>query len=423
MTPPTPATNPSTAPNVDQQQSALPACPTSTRNACTQTAQSPPGTSWAIFKKIKLLGSGTYGKCWEAYVRGSSEETRQHLAIKKAAASDREYPTEATTLSERNRRARVQACDQALAEKCIAKEVKCLKSATHKNLIQVLDVLFDSAGSMIGYSMPLAKGGTAAMLMETVDRDDKFEVPALGQCLIPIPIICDVMIQTAMACDALHSAGWIHMDLKADNILFAQKYCLSKFSRNFDGHVLLADAGMAKRMPKSGKIGKVPKEMGAWAFAAPELFPTVADKDRKVDLTKLDVFAMGKLLFQMVTLKNMGALDKQGRDVKGSTSFDREMYDWQRAMWYHVRKHNSPQTYLDVLKEHKNGMYGRLLKIAQIALDQDPCVRPNLQSFVKALTIIKEEDCRINKQCVVVSVAAQMGHFIKQKLSSNKTRQ
>ncbi len=89
--------------------------------------------------------------------------------------------------------------------------------------------------------------------------------------------------QIALGLDALHQAGWMHGDVKPENVFVAP-----------EGHVTLLDLGFARRANETGSI--VDRcVMGTWNYIAPEMISSALRADIRSDL-----YSLGVLLYEML---------------------------------------------------------------------------------------------------------------------------
>ncbi len=120
-----------------------------------------------------------------------------------------------------------------------------------------------------------------------------------------LPVALWIARQTAEALDGLHQAGWMHGDVKPDNIHLSP-----------DGHVTLLDLGFARR-PDEAWAGADPCVLGTGAYMAPESLSAARRPDIRSDL-----YSLGVVLFEMLagrrplegrTLAETAALHRQTR--------------------------------------------------------------------------------------------------------------
>jgi serine/threonine protein kinase len=138
----------------------------------------------------------------------------------------------------------------------------------------------------------LVKVNEAFLVMEL------FDGKALDVYLPPTTLeVVDVFIQAAQGLKALHAMGYVHCDIKPNNIL-----------RNKDGLVKVIDFG------QSAKIGTVKERIqGTPDFIAPE------QVTRKPISTQTDIFNLGATLYWAVTAKHIPTAYTVNK--KGENSF------------------------------------------------------------------------------------------------------
>ncbi len=90
--------------------------------------------------------------------------------------------------------------------------------------------------------------------------------------------------QTAEALGALHRAGWMHGDVKPENIFVSP-----------EGHVTLLDLGFARRIDGSERLS-AQRLVGTSFYLAPEL----AARPPRADI-RSDLYSLGVVLFEMLT--------------------------------------------------------------------------------------------------------------------------
>ena len=99
------------------------------------------------------------------------------------------------------------------------------------------------------------------------------------------PRLQRIALETAMALDHMHGRGWVHRDVKPDNILATA-----------DGKVKVIDFAIAGRTPGllAGWWGSTPAQ-GSPSYMAPEQI-----RGRRVD-ARADIYSLGCTLFELVT--------------------------------------------------------------------------------------------------------------------------
>jgi serine/threonine protein kinase len=129
--------------------------------------------------------------------------------------------------------------------------------------------------------------GTFYFIMEFMDGTDVGQM-VTKQGRLPS---AHAMSITAHVCDALqyaHERGIVHRDIKPANIMVG-----------FDGRVKVADFGLAKSFrSRSTSLTQSGHVMGTPHFVAPEALLFGSDVDHRAD-----IFAMGVMLYQMLTGK------------------------------------------------------------------------------------------------------------------------
>ena len=136
---------------------------------------------------------------------------------------------------------------------------------SHPNLVPVLDA--SSTGASPYLVMPALEGAT---MQAHLDQDVK-----------PLPVALWLVRQVAQALVAIHSAGWVHGDVKPENTIVGSR-----------GHVTLIDLGFATRVHTvSGS-----KFRGTPEYAAPE----VVHGDMAA-LPSADIFSLGRTLWKWLT--------------------------------------------------------------------------------------------------------------------------
>ena len=147
-------------------------------------------------------------------------------------------------------------------------EVEVARVARHPHLVPVLDA--DLQGSRPFIVMPRLEARTLSDILGKVDSQRASQ---------PIPVSLWWVRQVAQALQSIHDNGWIHGDIKPENILVDSR-----------GHVTLIDLGFAQ------SIGAASDQCfrGTPDYAAPEqLAGGVASP-------KSDIFSLGTVLLRLL---------------------------------------------------------------------------------------------------------------------------
>jgi len=152
--------------------------------------------------------------------------------------------------------------------------------ARHPHLIAVLDSSLD--------------GAEPFLVMPRLANRSLADVLASGT-IQPLPVVLWLVRQTAEAAAALHHSGFVHGDIKPENVLLSPR-----------GHATLIDLGFARRS------GELPDGVfrGSSDFAAPELIDAAAAVSPAAD-----GFALGRLLWQLLSLTDRSATTAAGIDA------------------------------------------------------------------------------------------------------------
>ncbi len=163
-------------------------------------------------------------------------------------------------------------------------EAKASSRIGHPNIVEVTD--FGTTPDGLTYSvMELVDGTTLSKVIKTE---------------APLPPVRAVRITTqiARALDAAHGKGIVHRDLKPENVFLIDRDGRPDF-------VKIVDFGIAKVQPIEGKgladgprLTRTGAVFGTPEYMAPEQAAGRSDTDRRVD-----IYALGIILYQMLTGK------------------------------------------------------------------------------------------------------------------------
>jgi serine/threonine protein kinase len=148
----------------------------------------------------------------------------------------------------------------------IVQFVSAALGIVHPNLVVVLDASTEATSPYL--VMPRLEG-------QTMQRH------LASETFTPLPVALWLVRQVAQALDALHTAGWVHGDVKPENVIVGPR-----------GHVTLVDLGFATRIHTVADH----QYRGTPAYSAPEaLSATFAA------MPAMDIFSLGRVLWQWMT--------------------------------------------------------------------------------------------------------------------------
>ncbi|MCW8997397.1 MAG: protein kinase, partial [Kangiellaceae bacterium] len=158
------------------------------------------------------------------------------------------------------------AADPTFGERFI-REAKIVAKLSHKSIVTVYDV--GESGNFYYLAMEYLRGG-----------DLKSKIAAGMKARESLQIIATV----AKALHFAHEKGYIHRDVKSENILF-----------NDDGEPLLTDFGIAKASNSSTQMTQTGKLIGTPEYMSPEQC-----RGKTVD-GRSDLYSLGIILYEMFT--------------------------------------------------------------------------------------------------------------------------
>ena len=197
---------------------------------------------------VSLLGQGALARVFRARPAAAPAERGAHYAVK--------------VLRDRWE-------DNPVAIGCMQREAAVGRVVSHANLVSVLDAHLAESPRLI--VMPYLPGATLAARLTRGQR-------------LSLPLALWVARQVAQALDALHRAGWSHLDVKPSNVIVSAA-----------GHATLLDAGMARRIDDPACVVDRPV-LGTLKYIAPELLTSHLAAD-----ARSDIYSLGVMLFEMLT--------------------------------------------------------------------------------------------------------------------------
>jgi TolB-like protein/Tfp pilus assembly protein PilF len=234
----------------------LPAAPGTERAGRSSVASmtTPAIGSWAHLALIERLGRGTFGEVYRAWDRHL--ERAVALKLLHGLPASPEAPSLSRDTSEATDDPHVAA---------ILREARLLARVRHANVVHVYGVAVHEG--RVGLWMELIRGETLEQLLVRNGPFNAREAALIG-------------IDLCSALAAVHGAGLIHRDVKAQNVM-----------REKGGRIVLMDLGTGRH---SGPRA-LPDFAGTPLYLAPEIFTGAPANERT------DVYSLGVLLYHLVT--------------------------------------------------------------------------------------------------------------------------
>ncbi|CAH1789539.1 unnamed protein product [Owenia fusiformis] len=199
-----------------------------------------------------MLGEGSYGKVKEAI----DSETLCRRAVKILKKKKlRKIPN---------------------GEQNVKSEISMLKRLHHRNVIELLDVLYNEEKQKMYMVMEFCVAGLQEMLESTPDKK------------LPIWQAHKYFTQLIVGLEYLHSQGIIHKDIKPGNLLVT-----------LDQVLKISDLGVAETLDSFAKDDEIVTSQGSPAFQPPE----IANGLDSFYGFKVDVWASGVTLYNITTGK------------------------------------------------------------------------------------------------------------------------
>ncbi len=195
------------------------------------------GAGWGSFSLLARVGHGGFGEVYRAWDPNLQREVALKLLLPGAVGGEAEY-------------------------EAMLREARALASVRHPNIVPVYGI--DRHDGRVGFWTDFVRGKTLSALVGEQGTFGAREAALIG-------------LDVARALSAVHRAGLLHRDIKAENVM-----------REEGGRILLMDFGLSAFEQRQTNIAGTPNYM------APELFEggkaTVAT----------DIYAMGVLLYFLV---------------------------------------------------------------------------------------------------------------------------
>jgi eukaryotic-like serine/threonine-protein kinase len=203
------------------------------------SAEMPPvSEAWGSFRLLARVGHGSFGEVYRAWDPDLEREVAVKLLLPGSVEHEEDY-------------------------RAFLREARALAAVQHPNIVHVYGI--DRHDGRVGYWTDFVRGKTLSFLVSAQGPFGYREAALIG-------------LDVAKALSAVHRAGLLHRDIKAENVM-----------REEGGRILLMDFGLSTLPQLQTGVAGTP------TYMAPELFSgspaTVAS----------DIYAVGVLLFYLVT--------------------------------------------------------------------------------------------------------------------------
>jgi serine/threonine protein kinase/tetratricopeptide (TPR) repeat protein len=200
----------------------------------------PQAQTWGHLRLLEQIGSGAFGRVYRAWDTRLDREVALKLMPARSAADPR--------------------------ASSIIEEGRLLARVRHPNVVTIYGA--ERIGDTVGLWMELIEGETVEQRLARASALNPSEVSAIGA-------------QICGAVSAVHDAGLLHRDIKAQNVMLAP-----------DGRAVLMDFGTGWDTADSDAARSL---AGTPLYLAPELF-----REGKAT-AQSDVYSIGVLLYRMLT--------------------------------------------------------------------------------------------------------------------------
>lgn len=197
----------------------------------------PPSSAWGGFRLLARVGQGGFGEVYRAWDPHLQREVALKLLLPGAVTGEAEY-------------------------EAMLREARAMASVHHPNIVPVYGI--DRHDGRVGFWTDFVHGKTLATVLREQGKFGARESASIG-------------LDVAKALSAVHRAGLLHRDIKAENVM-----------REEGGRILLMDFGLSSGGKQQTFVAGTPNYM------APELFRGAQNT------IATDIYALGVLLYYLV---------------------------------------------------------------------------------------------------------------------------
>jgi serine/threonine-protein kinase len=217
------------------------------------------GRAWGSFELLELVGRGSFGEVFRAWDPHLQREIGLKILLPRSIGDEAQFED-------------------------LLREARALASVRHPNIVPVYGV--DRHDGLVGFWTDFVHGKTLSLLVREQGPFGYREAALVG-------------LDVSKALSAVHRAGLLHRDIKAENVM-----------REEGGRILLMDFGLTTLPHRQSDLAGTPRYM------APELFSGAAATVRS------DIYAVGVLLFYLVAGEYPGQRTDGGAEPRPELSGD-----------------------------------------------------------------------------------------------------
>ncbi len=266
------------------------------------------GRSWGNFRLIELVGKGNFGEVYRAWDPHLERDVGLKILLPRSAGDDAQF-------------------------KALLREARALAAVRHPNIVPVHGI--DEHDGLVGFWTDFVRGKTLASLVREQGPFGYRE--AVLAC-----------IDVCKALSAVHRAGLLHRDIKAENVM-----------REEGGRILLMDFGLST-------LPHLQKDFaGTPVYMAPELF------DGSPASVESDIYSVGALLFFLVTGRHPSGLKVSGSGTPQTAGSDELTSDLAVVSKAAAARILTTRSVLD----HRPDLPEAFVRVVDAAIHPDPAKR------------------------------------------------
>jgi len=151
--------------------------------------------------------------------------------------------------------------------------------------LEVMQSILDDQSIIMKYRDFIVYGNELFIVMELMSGDIKTIVQSYGNEQIPIPVICEIALQTLSALRSLHTKGIVHGAIKPKNILWNDK-----------GQIKITDFGISQLVKNPDGSTK---SLGVTQLKEDHIIDLATDRAVTFTDSKIDILATGIMIYDM----------------------------------------------------------------------------------------------------------------------------